>query len=150
MLLVAAAGALLALAVMMWMGVIDDISRWRAHRGLDSRGVTVEARVDLYRYDPEGGDPDGWTSEMVTFSTPSGRSVQVKVGHHGPGVEGSTRSLRVTYDPKDLQVARAADYADDDDTCGNAIVGSAVAGLLTGLAAWTVGRLVRNARGFRS
>ncbi len=77
---------------------------------MEQRGVTTDAKVESYNYNPDGGDPGGWTTEDVAFVTREGVAVSATIGHHDPGTESTTRSIRVRYDPLHPDVVEAADY----------------------------------------
>lgn len=116
--------AAIGCAIFMLYGTVSDMITWRRHAALDSRGVTTTALVLSYHYDPDGGDPDGWTSDRVSFTTDTGRKVVTTVGHHSPGPEQSTHLLSVTYDPQRPAVARPASFTDyDDDPATGALGG---------------------------
>jgi hypothetical protein len=110
--------ALVLLSVSFWWATLADHSTWLRYRHVYSRGVTTTASVLTYKYDAEGGDPDGWTTDRVTFMTQAGSRVTAVVGHHSPGPELTTRTLRVTYDPLHPDVVFAA-YADVSPTDGS-------------------------------
>jgi len=76
------------------------------HRGDDAayqarhdRGVRAQALVLSSHYDPNGGDPGGWTSEVVLIPTPEGR-VRAVVGHHYPEAASTPNTVEVIYDPE--------------------------------------------------
>lgn len=129
--LVVPAALLAALAAAAWSGTVDDLHAWRQHSALDARGVTNTAAVLSYSYDPDGGDPDGWTTDDVRFITATGTTVTARIGHHSPGPEQTTRKLLVTYDPQHPTVVRAAGYDDDADEPLNAVVGAVVSLLVS-------------------
>jgi hypothetical protein len=82
---VAATLFVLALAALLWSGTVGDLRVWRQHSGLDQRGLTMTATLLGYFYNPEGGDPDGWTTDKVRFVTEAARVVVAIIGHHAPG-----------------------------------------------------------------
>jgi hypothetical protein len=60
------------------------------HEALTHRGVQTSAAVESSHYEPSGGDPGGWTSDVVSFKDRDGRSVVAKVGHHAANTEVGT------------------------------------------------------------
>lgn len=122
-----AAVALIALAPVLWTWFADDVRTLHAHRALDSRGLTTTATVLTSSYDPDGGDPNGWTTDQMRFTTAAGTVVTATLGHHGRGGETAGNRQRVTYDPRDPSVARLSAYVDDDDDPTYALVGAALA-----------------------
>jgi hypothetical protein len=139
---VLAALLLLGLAAFIWSRAVGDLHAWRQHRVLDQRGVTTTATVLSYAYDPDGGDPGGWTTDRVGFTTASGAMVTATVGHHDPGPERVSRVLEVTYDPQHPTVARAARYSDDAGDPVNAVIGAVFATLVTAGAAVLTSRVL--------
>lgn len=116
------------------------------HDALDVRGVTTTATVLRYSYDPGGGDPGGWTTDRIGFSTATGAQVVATVGHHAAGPERFSRTLEVTYDPRDPRVVRAAGHDDPTDDPGNAVVAGASSVLLTGAAVFLLSRVLTTGR----
>jgi hypothetical protein len=108
--------ALVLLAIWSWSFMLADHSTWSRYRFVYSRGVTTTAAVLSYKYDPDRGDPDGWTTDRVAFTTHAGASVTAVVGHHSPREEKLTRRMRVTYDPlhPDVVIAADADVSPSD------------------------------------
>lgn len=92
-----------------WYWILADHSMWLRYRPLYVRGVTTTATVRSYEYDPDGGDPGGWTTDRVQFTTRDGESISATVGHHDPGPERKTHHMRVRYDPLHPDVVLAAD-----------------------------------------
>lgn len=99
----------LLLTAWTWSATLSDHSTWLRYRPLYSRGITTTATVLSYHYDPEGGDPGGWTTDRITFMTRQGESITATVGHHDPGTERTTHAIGVTYDPVHPDVVIAAD-----------------------------------------
>jgi hypothetical protein len=132
----------IGLAAITWAWTVADLHAWRQHSVLDSRGVTTTATVLSYSYDPAGGDPGGWTTDRVSFTTAGGTAVVATVGHHDPGAEQASRVLDVTYDPRHPTLARAAHYVDDADDPANAVVGAVLAAGFSAFAALLTSRVV--------
>jgi hypothetical protein len=137
-----AALVLIGFAVLIWSGTVADLRAWRQHSALDKRGVTTAATLVSYSYDPDGGDPGGWTTDQVSFRTTAGAAIVATVGHHDPGPERASRVIDVTYDPRHPTVVRAARYVDDADDPGNAVAGAILATLVTAAAASLTSRVV--------
>jgi len=132
----------IGLAAFTWAWTFADLHAWRQHSVLDSRGVTTTATVLSYSYDPAGGDPGGWTTDRVSFTTAGGTAVVATVGHHDPCTEQASRMLDVTYDPRHPTLARAAHYVDDADDPANAVVGAVLAAGLSAFATLLTSRVV--------
>jgi hypothetical protein len=77
------------------------------HQALADRGVRVSASVESSHYDPSGGDPGGWTSDVVSFKDSSGRSFVATVGHHGSNTEAGSGKFQVIYDPSNPKRVQA-------------------------------------------
>lgn len=138
-----AAVFLIGFGVLAWSWTIDDLHAWRQHSALDKRGVTTTATVLSYSYDPDGGDPGGWTTDHVRFTTSSGAAVVATVGHHHTGPERASRVLDVTYDPRHTALVRAARYLDDADDPTNGVIGAVLATLVTAAAALLTTRIIK-------
>lgn len=114
---------LIAFAAILWPGAVGNLHALNQHRAIDKRGLTTTAAVLSYSYDPDGGDPDGWTTDRVRFTTASGETVVTTVGHHSAGPERTSRTMAVSYDPQHPAVARASAYEDDAADPANVVVG---------------------------
>lgn len=138
------AGLIAAIAIWCWFGVADDTRSLHDQRALDSGGVTTTAAVLSYSYNENGGDPGGWTTDIVRFVDRHGRVVIATVGHHDQGPEKVTRSMRVTYDPAVPSLVRATGYLNDADDEWRPTIGGVVASVATccafGFAIWSVRR----------
>lgn len=90
----------------------SDAARAKQVRALTTHGVTITARVLSSHYDPDGGDPGGWTRDVVEFNTATG-TVQTTVGHHDTDQpERTSGQLVILYDPR--QPAHAATASEPD------------------------------------
>lgn len=148
--LVIAATLAACLAALLWSWTVDDFQAWKLHSALDVRGVSTKAKVLSYSYDPDGGDPDGWTTDKVAFVTDRGTTVVATVGHHAPGTEQATRSVQVTYDPQQPTLVRVANYGDDADDPLNALVGAIMASVVSlGAIALTMAAVIMSLAGGR-
>ncbi len=114
---------LVVLTMSVLFGVARDMRRLAVGRALDSRGLTTMAEVGSATYDPDGGDPDGWTIDHVRFTTQSGEIVSAVIGHHGPPTaELQTHRLAVVYDPvRPAVVEPAGKYPGDAGSEGRLI-----------------------------
>lgn len=137
-----AALLLIGFAAVTWSWTVDDLHAWRQHSVLDKRGVTTTATLLSYSYDPDGGDPGGWTTDHVSFTTAVGATIVATVGHHDPGPERASRVIDVTYDPRHPTLVRAARYMDDADDPANAVVGAVLATAGTAAAAFLTTRVL--------
>ncbi len=137
-----AALLLAGLAALTWSGTIDNAHAQRKHTVLDKRGVTTAAVVLTYSYDPDGGDPGGWTTDRIRFTTGNGTVVLSTVGHHDPGREDASGRLAVTYDRQHPTLVRASGYP--EDVLDPAIV-AAFATLITVAALFAITRVVTRA-----
>ena len=88
--------ALLLLAVA--GGIYSDRGKHAAFVARRDRGVVAQAQVLSSHYDADGGDPNGWTREVVLIPTPHSKVLAV-VGHHGPEPGGRPATVAVIYDP---------------------------------------------------
>jgi len=61
-----------------------DDRKLRLHEDLARHPVAVVGTVLKVSYDPDGGDPGGWTSEVVTYDLPALGSHRLVIGHHFP------------------------------------------------------------------
>ena len=68
---------------------------------LRTHGITTQAIVLSVSYDPDGGDPNGWTALGVRFRDAAGRQRLATMGHHGPPDEHVGRPIPVIYDSTD-------------------------------------------------
>jgi len=95
------------------LGALHQATKTHDTRALQQRGVTTSATVLRSSYDPDGGDPNGWTTDTVQFRDTQGRNNQADVGHHGDNhVEQGTRTPPIIYDPHHPTVAVSAqEYA---------------------------------------
>jgi hypothetical protein len=145
---------LLALVLLsIWFGTstLADHSKWLRYRHVYSRGVTTTASVLSYKYDPDGGDPGGWTTDRVAFTSNDGESVTAIIGHYNPGPEKLTGRMHVTYDPVHPAVVIAAD-ADVSPTDGSELWGGLLIAIPTALGAialavWSFAGLRRTPEG---
>jgi len=100
------------LSVLSILGALHQATKTHDTRALQQRGVTTSATVLRSSYDPDGGDPNGWTTDTVQFRDTQGRNNQADVGHHDNHVEQGTRILPIIYDPHHPTVAVSAqEYA---------------------------------------
>jgi len=84
--------------VILAVGVFDHRGDHGAYLARRDRGVVAQAVVLSSHYDASGGDPDGWTREVVLIPTTQGK-VRAVVGHHGPEPDKVPASIAVVYDP---------------------------------------------------
>jgi len=119
-----------------------------AHRGdrdaylaLRNRGVTAAAAIIRSSYDANGGDPNGWTRQVVLIPAASG-PVQAVVGHHGSN-KSDGAVVRVIYDPsKPLNARNLEDFREDDNLDLPATASIAVATCMALLAVATMVKAV--------
>jgi hypothetical protein len=136
----------IAFAAMAWWGTVGDLDAWRRHSAIDKRGLTTTATVLNYSYDPDGGDPDGWTIDRVRFVTAGGTTVVTTIGHHSAGPEITSRRMAVSYDPQHPAVARAAHYDDQADDPWNAVIGAVMSLLISAAGIFLGTRVLTTAR----
>jgi len=101
---------LILLGIFMGVSAVQDHAKSRRYAPLDYRGIITDAKVLSYNYDPDGGDPGGWTRDHVSFMTRDGQTISATVGHHDPGTENTTGTIRVIYDPLHPRVVLVTDY----------------------------------------
>ena len=70
---------LAALGVHTCLGIYSENKHVAALR---NDGVITRAVVLRTSYDPSGGDPNGWTSDVVSYVA-NGKQYKVTLGHHG-------------------------------------------------------------------
>jgi len=56
------------------LGALHQATKTHDARALQQRGVTTSATVLRSSYDPDGGDPNGWTTDTVQFRDTQGRN----------------------------------------------------------------------------
>jgi len=101
---------LLGLAV----GVQDHRHDHAAYLARRDHGVRTTATILSSHYDANGGDPGGWTTQVVLIPTPSG-PVRAVVGHHDKGDAG-VHTVAVIYDPANPANAQTVqDFAEFGD-----------------------------------
>lgn len=108
-----AAMVLALLGALSLLGTVREATNTDDTRALQQRGVTTSATVLQSTYDPNGGDPDGWTTDTVQFGNASGRDNYAVVHHHGDNhVEQRTGTLGIIYDPSRPSIAMSTqEYA---------------------------------------
>jgi hypothetical protein len=131
-----------AVAVVLWVQCFGSLHTWRMDQALDQRGVLASATVVSHSYNPDGGDPDGWTTDWIRYVTATGTSIVAKIGHHDPGSETVSGTVQVMYDPQHPQWVRPATSDGYEDGNGDTssdfdllVVGFALAVGATALAA---------------
>ena len=62
----------------------SDDHKLSLHEDLARHSVAVVGTVLKVSYDPDGGDPGGWTSELVSYDLPGLGSHRIELGHHYP------------------------------------------------------------------
>jgi heme exporter protein D len=91
-----------------------------AYQARKDRGVITTATIVSSHYDANGGDPAGWTRQVVVIPTPSG-PVRAVVGHHGEN-QGDGATVAVIYDP--MNPTNAQTVQDFHDFGDYAVFGS--------------------------
>ena len=125
--LLAAGGvAGLSLGVVAFIGGLTAVGR---QDDLRRRGVVVAAQALTVHYDPDGGDPGGWTSIRAQFVDTRGYQRTVTVGHHDQATEAVGGTVDVLYDPMHPSIAAYAPTAFETTPFGDAVVGVVVAAL---------------------
>jgi hypothetical protein len=87
------------------MAAFDGRENVRRARTLERRGVTTTGEVLSAHFDPNGGDPNGWTSVHVRFTDLTGRRHIATVGHHDVATEHVGDPFVIAYDPRNPSVA---------------------------------------------
>jgi hypothetical protein len=91
-------GFVVLFLVVQVVGTFDHRGDHDAFVARRDRGVVAQALLLSSHYDASGGDPDGWTREVVLIPTAQGK-VRAVVGHHGPESGEVPTSVAVIYDP---------------------------------------------------
>jgi hypothetical protein len=92
--------AVLLLGVISVHGVFEDQRKAQVAHQLRQNGIVIAAELTHSSYDASAGDPGGWTTDTVRFTTESGTSIITTVGHHySDEAERATGRLDVFYDP---------------------------------------------------
>jgi hypothetical protein len=108
------AAALAILTAIFVLGVRKDAVEQHATATLTTRGVTTLATVVSSSYDANGGDPGGWTTDRISFTTATGQTETGAVGHHNDDTpERASGHMPVIYDPAyPATVMSVADHQD--------------------------------------
>jgi len=134
--------ALVVVNVWAWSATVSDYAKSLRYKPLTKSGVTTTASLRSYSYDPDGGDPGGWTTDQVSFVTRSGKRETATVGHHNPGTEQTTGTLPITYAPQhpEVVIAANADVAptDGSEWWGGLLIGLPATFGALALGAWVV------------
>jgi hypothetical protein len=107
-----AAAALAILAALCVLGIRSSAAEQATTSTLTARGVTTLATVLSSSYDAGGGDPGGWSTDQISFTTTNGQPQTATVGHHNNDTpERASGRLPVIYDPTHPgTVMSVADY----------------------------------------
>jgi len=103
----AALGSILCLLFM--TGVFKDARTLIRDEALNRLGQVASAHVDSASYSPDGGDPNGWTTDVLTYTTSTGDKATATTGHHGPAATEKNGSLHIAYNPQDTSYVRIID-----------------------------------------
>ena len=88
------------LTVIFVFGVRKDAVEQHTTATLTARGVTTLAIVLSSSYDAGGGDPGGWTTDQISFTTTTGQTQTATVKlHNNATPERASGHLPVIYDP---------------------------------------------------
>ena len=90
------------------IGAIHQITTSSQTRELQRYGIATSAHVLKSSYDPEGGDPNGWTTDTVEFRRSNGKTQQAVIGHHGEDIERISGVIKIVYDPDQPDVVMSA------------------------------------------
>lgn len=109
-----AAAILAVIAALGVLGIGKDAAEQHTTSTLSARGVTTLATVLSSSYDAGGGDPGGWTTDQISFTTATGQPETATVGHHNDDTpERASSHLPVIYDPNHPgTVMSVADHQD--------------------------------------
>lgn len=98
--LLVAATVTALISVLTIVGVVQASVTARDVHALQQRGAAMTANLLSSSYDPDGGDPDGWTTDTVQFRDQRGNVERAVVGHHGDDhTEQTSRTIPIVYEP---------------------------------------------------
>lgn len=130
----------------------DDHKLW-LHEDLARHSVTVVGTVLKVNYDADGGDPGGWTSELVSYDVPGLASHRIELGHHYPPTVQVGSPISLVADTRrpsfadlpnfDLGEMRADVF---DSKVFVSMTGALTVGSVAGLGHWVQLRRKRRAR----
>ena len=72
-------------ALVLSFRLVSNVRDFLAQHSLDHHSVETSATVEHASFDEDGGDPGGWTSLVVLYSTSDGPEPARRRGPPGPG-----------------------------------------------------------------